>query len=564
VKRSAAEPRLGIDQDRSVAHTEVGDRPLIAIASSADAQLGNLGASLDADLGFDQVDAVVRRALDLDTSSLCLRRLIRPSDWVLIKPNIVTSRSHKRCSYWHDGIAHPGQVTDLRVMKSLVAYLLEHCHPRRISIAEGGAEWQKTGSPGADPDQTEDGWTVEWPEFGGLSYVGMVATFEASHPGRVDIIDLNLDDICFAPVPDPCDRGIGPLQWVEEEMRPPERFGRNAYVPGTGVLREGYHIPRTILECDKIISVPAMKTHGCGTTLALKNYIGILPNHPSKLVHKHDVHDGDVQKGFIDLVSYHPPDYSVTEGFWSTEGNGPQWGDTILHNVVVAGADPVAADAVASAVMGFDPLDLDYLYYAAQKGFGTLDLDRITTIGKPIAAVSRRFRSAAGRKGIAFAARGSWTWRVQDGNGGPWQVCHSQERYIDLTRHFETPSLERACAEVDVLSDETQPGQLWASADGRLRIELNGQVVVDQQTDTEHQFAEHRVPIELGRGSNLLRVTVERSPGGPAVTGNAPLGFTALLCEEDGHRLPGIEYRVDDQPELAWLHSVNGHQQAAG
>ena len=535
----------------------------MAIASSADAQLGSLKATLDADLGYDQVEAVVCRALDLDTSSRSLRRLIAASDWVVIKPNIVTSRSHK-CSYWYQGIAHPGQVTDLRVIKSLIAYLLEHCHPRRITIAEGGAEWQSLGTPGADPNQAEDGWTVEWPEFDDLSYVSLVAAFEASHPGRVDIVDLNLDDITFAPVPDPCDSGIGPVQRRGQEMRSPERFGRNAYMPDTGVLREGYHIPRTITECDKIISVPPMKTHSCGTTLALKNYVGILPNHPSKVVRKHDVHDGDEQKAFIDLVSYHPPDYSVAKGFWSTEGNGPQWGDNLRHNVVVAGADPVAADAVTSAVMGFDPLDLDYLYYAARKGFGTFDLAHITIAGNPIDAVGRRYKSAAGRKGIAFAARGTWSWRVRDGDEGEWQICHSPERYIDLTRHFGAPSLERACAEVQVLSQEAQSGQLWASADGRLRLELNEQVIVDQQRDTEHRFAEHQIPVQLRRGSNLLRVLVQRSPDGSADPGSAPLGFTALLCEENGHRLPGIEYRVDDQPELAWLHSVDEHQQAAG
>lgn len=534
------------------------DQPLIAIASSADAPLGDLQAPLDADLDFAQVDAVVRRALDLDTSSHCLRRLIRPADWVLVKPNIVTSRSHK-CSYWHDDFAHPGQVTDLRVIKSLIAYLLEHCQPRRISIAEGGAEWQSLDAPGTDPDQAEDGWTVKWPEFGDLSYVGVVASFGASHPGRVDIVDLNLDDICFTPVPDPCDSGVGALQRVGEEMRPPEQFGRNDYVPGTGVLRQGYHIPRTVLECDRIISVPAMKTHGCGTTLALKNYVGILPNHPSKVVRKGGVHDGDVQKGFIDLVSYHPPDYSVIEGFWSTEGNGPQWGDNIRHNVVVAGADPVAADAVGSAVMGFNPLDLDYLYYAAHKGFGTLDLGQIALAGGPIDPVYRRFRSAAGRKDIAFAARGNWSWRVQDGNGGPWQVCHSQERYIDLTRLLANPTLERARAEVDVIAGDVQEGQLWASGDGRLRIELNGEVVVDKQTDAVHQFAEFQIPIRLEPGSNLLRVSVERPPGQSMSPGNAPLGFTALLCDEEGHRLPGIEYRPGVEPELAWLPSRNGH-----
>jgi cytoskeletal protein CcmA (bactofilin family) len=34
-------------------------------------------------------------------------------------------------------VAHPGQVTDLRVIDSLIGYLVARCRPRRISIAEG-------------------------------------------------------------------------------------------------------------------------------------------------------------------------------------------------------------------------------------------------------------------------------------------------------------------------------------------------------------------------------------------------------------------------------------------
>jgi len=215
-------------------------RSTVAIASSADAELGHLSAPLDAELVYEQVDAVVQRVLDLDTSPRALRKIIRPEDWVVIKPNIVTSPTH-RCSYWHKGEPHPGQVTDLRVIRSLIGYLIERCRPRRITIAEGGAEWQKA----TVPDQ-EDGWTVCWPEFGGLSYAVIVEEFGARYPGLVDIVDLNEDEIRFLPVPDPCGSGIGSMQRVGQEVRPPERFGRSAYVPDTGELREGYHIPATI------------------------------------------------------------------------------------------------------------------------------------------------------------------------------------------------------------------------------------------------------------------------------------------------------------------------------
>ncbi len=516
-------------------------QPTVAIAASDDEALGRLRAPLDAHLTYEQVDGVVRRALDLDTSDSALKRSVSESDWVVIKPNIVTSRSNRACSYWYNGIAHPGQVTDLRVVKSLIGYLIEHCRPRRITIAEGGAEWRKTGTVGADADQTEDGWTVRWPEFGGLSYTEIVAACDALYQGVVDIVDLNCDDIRFLPVPDPHDSGVGALQRIGATARPPELYGREAYVPGTGTLREGYHIPETILTCDKLISVPAMKTHTCGTTLAMKNYIGILPYHPSGVVRKKDIHQGDTQKGFIDLFSYHPADYSLIEGFWSTEGNGPQWGENLRHNVVVATADPVAADAVGSSVMGFNPLDLDYLYYAARKGFGTFDLKRMRCAGRPIASVRRKFTRAAGRKAVAFAARGNRIWLIKGAEDSEWRLYRSEERYVDLGAALAgngTRSTNKAAARASVLSDRRQQGQLWASADGRLTVYLNGTPVVNEKAPGGHRFAEHRADITLEAGSNSLTVEVEGCAHG--------FGFTALLCNELGDGLDGISYNVED------------------
>ncbi len=504
---------------------------VVSIASSRDEAMGAAACALDAPCTTAQVQAVVWRALDQDRSERSLRQRVGCDDWVVLKPNIVTSPTH-RCSYWHNGQAHPGQVTDVRVIQALIAYLLARCRPRRVTIAEGGAEWQRgTGEDGAD------GWTVAWPEFGGLSYAGLVEQFGRSHPGVVDIVDLNEDEIRFLPVPDPGGSGLGALQRVGQELRPPERYGRWAYVPGTGTPRTGYHVPATVLDCDRLISVPALKTHTCATTLALKNYVGILPTHPSGVVRKGDVHQGDVQKGFIDLVCYHPPDYSVLEGFWSTEGDGPQWGENLRHNVVVASADPVAADAIASELMGFNPEDIDYLHYAAAKRLGTFARERIELVGTPLPVVRRKFATAAGRKGIRFTARGNRSWLVATAARGPWQRLDSEERYIDLARFFAPASPAMAWAAVEVRAAQDVAAILWASADGAFQVALDGQVVAARAEAGEHVLGETKVPVRLAAGRHRLEVRVRRGPAG--------MGFTAILCDEDGYGHPGVGYEAE-------------------
>ena len=122
-------------------------------------------------------------------------------------------------------MAHWGQATDLRVVKSVLDYLVnEEGDARRITIVEGGAEWSKVGESGTDPNQTEDGWTVHWEQFDNLSYAELVESFNGVNGIEVDIVDLNYDDWVGTegvragdplPVPDPNHSGISWYQRPE-------------------------------------------------------------------------------------------------------------------------------------------------------------------------------------------------------------------------------------------------------------------------------------------------------------------------------------------------------------
>jgi uncharacterized protein (DUF362 family) len=70
---------------------------------------------------------------------------------------------------------------------------------------------------------------------------------------------------------------------------------------------------------------------------------------------------------------------------------GPRHGTPIRLGVVVAGTDAVAVDAVAAAIMGFEPSQVGYLQYAHEAGLGVADLSQINILGDPIARVCLRF-----------------------------------------------------------------------------------------------------------------------------------------------------------------------------
>jgi uncharacterized protein (DUF362 family) len=89
------------------------------------------------------------------------------------------------------------------------------------------------------------------------------------------------------------------------------------------------------------------------------------------------------------------PKISVVDGFVGMHGEGPRLGKRLRLGTVIAGVDPVAVDAVAAAIMGFDPLDVAYLRRAQAAGLGIADLAAITIVGEPWSQVRRKCRRHA-------------------------------------------------------------------------------------------------------------------------------------------------------------------------
>jgi len=315
---------------------------------------------VNADLTSAQVDAMVRKALEIgDTSASGLTNHIQPTDWVVIKPNIVFCPGLSEVMHV-DFV--PGMVADLRVVRGLVDYLVEHSCGRRITIAEAAGAWKCL----EHSKEKTDGWTTDWGGvFGGLSYKSMVTDFSKRYPKvRFDIVDLNFDDAVEKAVPGK------PL--------------------AKGNATGKYFVPKTIVECDRLISVAAMKANPVGASLSIKNYFGIGPGSKYGFP-KLKLHElGDPSEVMVDLFSFHPADYAVVGGCFGVEGDDQV---NVRHNVIVAGRNAVAVDAVAAAVMGFDPTEMLFLQNASKKGFGTCDLARIEMRGSSLEEARRRFKA---------------------------------------------------------------------------------------------------------------------------------------------------------------------------
>ena len=98
-----------------------------------------------------------------------------------------------------------------------------------------------------------------------------------------------------------------------------------------------------------------------------------------------------MNRNLVALSRLVKPHVSLIDGFVGMHREGPRHGTPIGLGVAIAGTDAVAVDAVASAVMGFDPLGIGYLAYSEAAGLGTAYLGAIEIVGDPIASVRKRF-----------------------------------------------------------------------------------------------------------------------------------------------------------------------------
>lgn len=135
-------------------------------------------------------------------------------------------------------------------------------------------------------------------------------------------------------------------------------------------------IAKPVLQC-KVISVPVMKTHAqTGVTLALKNMKGCFPGDEKKRFHK-----WHLDKAIAAMNALIRPVWAVVDGTTAMEGLGPIAGDPVEMNVVVASADVVAADRVASALMGFSPEEVTHITCAHSLGVGNGDMTSTEVVG---------------------------------------------------------------------------------------------------------------------------------------------------------------------------------------
>ncbi|MBN2345173.1 MAG: DUF362 domain-containing protein [Candidatus Aminicenantes bacterium] len=149
--------------------------------------------------------------------------------------------------------------------------------------------------------------------------------------------------------------------------------------------------PRQVHFCrfpaDYLISVVPPKTHNIfPVSLSIPNLVGFIRPEERVLMFgasaqemkrinffQSDKYFQLVQfanRNFVSLLKEITPSLVLIDGLYGMEGKGPIKGSPVFHGFAVASEDAVAADALATHVMGFHPDDVPYLELAFRQGLG--------------------------------------------------------------------------------------------------------------------------------------------------------------------------------------------------
>jgi len=256
-----------------------------------------------------------------------LSNTIAKGDTVLIKPNAKNTTPQ--------GL---GVNTDIRVIEAVVDLVQEH-EAGRVVIAEGAA--YPSGN---------------WDTMAAFRTAGIT---ELAHRKNVELYDLNTTEPVRINIPD-------------------------------GLALKTFITGRIVLDSDVIINVPVIKTHsGTLVSICLKNLaLGIAKKWEKKALHKAGLH-----KSIVDVYANIKTHFNVVDGIVGVEGNGPNVpkGRPKPLGIILAGNDGLAVDAVGCKIMGIEPWEVTHLRLAAERGLGTIDLDKIEVLGVPIEKASTSF-----------------------------------------------------------------------------------------------------------------------------------------------------------------------------
>jgi uncharacterized protein (DUF362 family) len=151
---------------------------------------------------------------------------------------------------------------------------------------------------------------------------------------------------------------------------------------------KGFSLPRLVVDADYNVSTCCLKTHGFGGvfTMSLKLSVGLTPKPIRRTMHS----SPDMRRMIAELNTGYHPDLILLDGIAAFTDGGPSRGELKAGNVMIAGTDRIAVDAVGvamlkqlganQAIMGRKIFEQEQIARAVQLKLGVESADAIDII----------------------------------------------------------------------------------------------------------------------------------------------------------------------------------------
>jgi uncharacterized protein (DUF362 family) len=133
-------------------------------------------------------------------------------------------------------------------------------------------------------------------------------------------------------------QAMGPEGWIH-------------FRPENSHWRDGFRFPRIYAEAECIVQTCCLKTHAYGGhfTMSMKNSVGLVPGGNPYMS---ELHTSPHQRQLIaEINTAYSPDLIVLDGVEAFVDGGPAQGTRANANVMLAGNDRIAIDAVGVAIL---------------------------------------------------------------------------------------------------------------------------------------------------------------------------------------------------------------------
>jgi uncharacterized protein (DUF362 family)/Pyruvate/2-oxoacid:ferredoxin oxidoreductase delta subunit len=160
--------------------------------------------------------------------------------------------------------------------------------------------------------------------------------------------------------------------------------GREIYF-ADGIQNKKFIIANGVLDCDGIISISKLKTHGLTRmTGAVKNQFGCIPGKLKAEFHVRLPDPTNFCRMLVDLTKYLKPRLYIMDAIVAMEGNGPGSGTPRKLNLLLLSTDPIALDTIACRIIGLNPKNVPTNLLGHEAGLGTYIENEIDIVGDSI------------------------------------------------------------------------------------------------------------------------------------------------------------------------------------